>query len=201
MARHQRGLSLIGRIAALMLIVTVVAAACDNGSGQNGSGENGSGDAAATLDEALADHVAGRIDEARQGYLDVLDLEPDDSFALYNLGLIAQNESDLTTAQDFYRRSLAVDPDFEAAVFNLAIVEAQLDNPDEAIDLYQQIIEINPENAGAHLNLGFLYLELGKEKKGNNELQRAIKLDPSLSDRIVSPKGAASEEPSSEPSE
>lgn len=185
---------LLRLIVAVLLCVLLVA--CDT----TGSDPDANEDTAATLDEALASHVAGRIDEARQSYQEVLESDPTNPFALYNLGLLAQGDGDLTSAEDFYRRSLAVDAEFEAALFNLAIVRAQLGDSDEAIELYKRVIAVNPENAGAHLNLGFLYLETGQEKKGNKEIQLAIEIDPSISDRIAPPAGATSKKTGTEAS-
>jgi tetratricopeptide (TPR) repeat protein len=125
------------------------------------SNDSTGNDLDATLNRALADHAAGRLDDAKQGYTKVLAEDPDNQFALYNLGLIAQTEGDNATAEDFYRRTLAVDPSFESALFNLAIVRTDQGDIDEAIELYERAIEVNPDSAGAHLNLGLLYLEIG----------------------------------------
>jgi tetratricopeptide (TPR) repeat protein len=187
----RRGRSKILRFAALVMLATVLFAACDIG----GSPEE---QAAATLDAALADHVAGRTEDARSKYQEVLESEPNNHLALYNLGLLAQTEGDTSAAEDFYRRALAVTPDFEPALFNLAIVRAQEGDSDEAIELYRRVIAVNPESAGAHLNLGFLHLELGQEARGNAEIQRAIEIDPLLAERVAPPQGSTGE-PTPEP--
>jgi tetratricopeptide (TPR) repeat protein len=174
----------------LLAAGVLVLGACDNdnGNGKDNGGSEDVSDAAFILDQALADHVAGQLEDARAKYNEVLGLEPENRFALYNLGLISHTQGDLQAAEDYYNRTLAVAPDFEAAVFNLAIVRAQLGGVEEAIALYLRTLEINPDNAGAHLNLGFLYLEEGRNKKGNQEIQKAIELDPSLAERVAPPE-------------
>lgn len=185
-------------VCAVLGLVAMVIAVAWATTQEDGAGR-ADGDAGVLLDRALADHVAGRIDEARDGYEAVVAVDPDNSYALYNLGLIAQTEGDSDAAEDFYRRCLAIEPDFEAALFNLAIIRAQQGDTDEAISLYKRTIDVNGKAAGAHLNLGFLYLELGQEKKGNAEIQRAIELDPSLADRISVPEEGPKETPNASP--
>ena len=171
---------------ALGLVGALTTAACDTTTDPESPPQE---DVATMLDEALADHVAGRLDDARKGYEDVLALDPQNGFALYNLGLIEQTENDLVAAEDFYRRALAIDPSFEAALFNLAIVHANSGDVDEAIELYKKTIEVNPASAGAHLNLGFLYLEMGMDKRGRAQIRMAIEIDPALADQVPARKG------------
>jgi tetratricopeptide (TPR) repeat protein len=172
------------RVLVIVLVVLFTLGACNSGS-KDSTGN----DLDTTLNRALADHAAGRLDDAKQGYTKVLAEAPDNKFALYNLGLIAQTEGDNVKAENFYRRALAVDPSFESALFNLAIVRTDQGDTDEAIELYQRAIEVNPDNAGAHLNLGLLYLEIGKKKRrAEAEIDKAIELDPSLGKRVPVPQ-------------
>jgi tetratricopeptide (TPR) repeat protein len=172
------------RVLVIVLAALFTLGACDSASNDSAGNDHG-----ATLDQALADHAAGRLDDAKQGYTKVLAEDPDNQFALYNLCLIAQTKGENVKAEDFYRRTLAVDPSFESALFNLAIVRTDQGDTDEAIELYQRAIEVNPDNAGAHLNLGLLYLEIGKKKRrAEAEIDKAIELDPSLGKRVPVPQ-------------
>ncbi len=148
-----------------------------------GSDRPASDATAETLDAALTAHAEGRIDDATDGYENVLDEDPDNQFALYNLGLLDQQAGRLQQAEERYRAALETDPNFTSALFNLAIIRTQSD-PDEAESLYRSVIRVEPGNASAHLNLGFLLIESGDQAGGEAELERAVELDPSLAERV-----------------
>jgi tetratricopeptide (TPR) repeat protein len=146
------------------------------------------------LEHALQLHAQGDLADAKNEYLRVLQLDPENKYAYYNLGLISQTQGDLVSAESSYRTTIAIDADFVPALFNLAILRTDAGSKREAMDLYRHIIEVTPESdadltsqlAAAHLNLGFLLLDTGDEAQGQAELDEAVRLDPSLADRIGS---------------
>lgn len=165
-----------GRTVAVLLALAAAVAGC----GDDRSDEE---KAAADLDAALADHAEGRIDEATEGYRGVRERDPDNQFAAYNLGLIAQQEGRAAEAEREYRVALGTDPNFASALFNLAILRTEAD-PAEAEELYRRVLTLQPENASAHLNLGFLLIDQGEDEEGQDALDRAVELDPSLGSRV-----------------
>jgi tetratricopeptide (TPR) repeat protein len=153
-----------------------------------------SGDA---LSQALDAHSEGSLEEAAERYRDVLEDEPSNKFAHYNLGLIHQTAGRSDSAAAAYRSALESDPRFVPALFNLAVLVTK-PNPNEAIALYRKVIEIEPGRASAHLNLGFLLKQTGKGAEGDEELRKAVALDPTLEARIrprPSPQGPATPAP------
>ena len=140
--------------------------------------------ARSTLSAALQAHADGRLDEASRLYRRVLILDPQNKFAYYNLGLIAQTHGLDQDAADDYGQALRIDPTFAPALFNLAIVRTAQGDTRAATDLYRQAIAANPGDARAHLNLGFLLLEAGDRRAGTHEFRAAVELDPSLASRI-----------------
>ena len=138
------------------------------------------------LTRALTAHAEGDLDEATRLYEDVLGSDPENKFAHYNLGLIAQSQGRSDEAIDAYERAIKVDPRFVAPLFNLAVLHTE-SQPDEAIQLYRRVIAVEPDHAGAHLNLGFLLKDNGKEDEGNALLDKAVELDPSLESRRTAP--------------
>lgn len=139
----------------------------------------------------LQAHFSGDIEKARENYEKILEADPTNKFALYNLGLIEQQADRLETAESFYRRALATDPHFAPALFNLAIIRSA-SAPQEAADLYQRVIAQNPNDAAAHLNLGFVLVSLGRVEEAQSEFVRAVELDPRLADRVPAPPQADS---------
>jgi tetratricopeptide (TPR) repeat protein len=146
------------------------------------------------LNHALQLHAQGDLADAKAEYLRVLQLDPENKYAFYNLGLISQTQGDVVSAESSYRTTIAIDPDFVPALFNLAILRTDAGSKREAMDLYHHIIEVTPESdeelksqlAAAHLNLGFLLVDTGNQTEGQAELDEAVRLDPSLADRIGS---------------
>jgi tetratricopeptide (TPR) repeat protein len=150
------------------------------------------------LDEALAAHAEGRIDEAVEGYQSVLEDEPGNQYAHYNLGLVHQQAGRNADAEAEYRAAIRTDPNFASALFNLAILRTEAD-PGEAEELYRSVLTLQPENASAHLNLGFLLIEQDEERDGQAELDQAVELDPSLASRIPEAEAEEPETPEDGP--
>jgi tetratricopeptide (TPR) repeat protein len=176
------GLSRISIATSLLLVL---------GLGACGSKESDRQQAAEALREGLAAHRDGDIEAAQEAYADVLEIVPDNKFALFNLGLIAQTRGDNGEAEERYRRALASDANFTPALYNLALVRAEEGATEEAIELYRRVVAIAPENAAAHHNLGLLLIREGDRKEGREELELALQLDPSL---LESPEPQASPE-------
>jgi tetratricopeptide (TPR) repeat protein len=153
------------------------------------------------LQQGLQAQAAGDFDFAVDAYLQVIQLDPQNKFAYYNLGVIEQVRGELPAAEGHYRTTLGLDPDFVPALFNLAILRTET-SPDEAVTLYEHLIQVDPSHAAAHLNLGFLLIEQGHERRGQKELEEAVRLDPSLEGRIdpeTSAEAPISESPSATP--
>jgi tetratricopeptide (TPR) repeat protein len=147
-------------------------------------GKSKSEQASEVLERGLRAYAEGRIEEAAAAYQEVLDLEPRNRFAFYNLGLIDQTSGRPRSAENYYRLTLSVDPDFTPALFNLAILRTAAGDAREAIDLYRRVIALKPDEAGPHLNLGLLLRSNGQRAEGDTELKRAVDLDPRLAARI-----------------
>ncbi len=179
------------RRAALGMALVAALAACGNESSPEER-------VAERLDEALAAHAEGRVDEAVEGYENVLEDDPGNQYAHYNLGLVHHQAGRNGEAEAEYRAAIRTDPNFASALFNLAILRTEAD-PDEAEELYRSVLTLQPDNASAHLNLGFLLIEHGEEEDGQAELDEAVQLDPSLASRIPEEEPEEPEVPTDDP--
>jgi tetratricopeptide (TPR) repeat protein len=179
--RHDRAASL-----GFVILLVFATAGC------SGDGEGEQADE--ILQQGLEAQAAGDLATAEDAYLQVIQLDPQNKFAYYNLGVIEQTRGELPAAESHYRTTLGLDPDFVPALFNLAILMTEAGSADEAVTLYEHLIEVTPIEtaspediklvAAAHLNLGFLLIEQGHERRGQKELDEAVRLDPSLEGRI-----------------
>ena len=166
---HPRALLLV------VLIAGLLAAGC---------GDDSSADPAATsvnglISKGLAAQGKGDNEGATAAYQAVLVKDPQNKYALYNLGTIDQLAGREAEAEPRYRAALAADPNFEPALFNLAIITTKT-APQEAAVLYGRVIALDPERAGAHYNLGVVLRSLGKTKEADQSFAKATALDPTL---------------------
>jgi tetratricopeptide (TPR) repeat protein len=135
------------------------------------------------LTAGLKAQTEGRTADAVKDYQAVLQKDPHNKYAYYNLGLIDQLAGRADSAELNYRTTLQSDPNFAPALYNLAILRTG-PSPNEAVDLYRHEITIMPGDAAAHLNLGFLLISLKQPVEGKAELDRAVALDPSMAARV-----------------
>jgi tetratricopeptide (TPR) repeat protein len=146
--------------------------------------------AAEAVQEGLTAHKAGDMEAAEEAYTEALEFQPDNKYALFNLGLIYQTRGENAQAEERYRTALDADPNFLPALYNLALVRTEAGASEEAVDLYRRVVALAPENAAAHYNLGLLLIQMGEGRDGREEVELALRLDPSLVD--VSPAPQAS---------
>ena len=116
---------------------------------------------------------------------DILQRDPANKFAHFNLGMLAHMQGRGPEAEDFYRRALRSDPTFLAALFNLAILQEALGRDQEAAQTYREILAEYPDDAASHFNYGSLLIrKLGETEEGQSQIERAVELDSSLSARV-----------------
>jgi tetratricopeptide (TPR) repeat protein len=171
-----------------VLCGALVMAGCSGDDGDGGGGTPAASNAEEQLNEALTLHVEGDLDGAVDAYLAVLELDPQNKFAFYNLGLIDQTRGEVASAENRYRLTLNVDPEYQPALFNLAILRTAMGDHLEAIDLYRRLVAIDDGNASAHFNLGLALHTIGQTADGDAEIARAVELNPEL---VLTPTAAA----------
>lgn len=98
---------------------------------------------------------AGRIKQACFNYEKALELHPQHTEALNNLGeLYRIHLNDPAKACQYYEQAIAVDPSLTVARLNLGYVRNRdLQDPEGAKAQYEQILAYEPTSAKAHLNL------------------------------------------------
>lgn len=133
------------------------------------------------IETGLAQVKAEKLGEAEGTFNSVLSLEPDNVYALYNLGYIAQVREDVATAVTQYNAAISADPEFAPALYNLAILTEGADLA-AAADLYRRVLAVKPEDAATYMRLGFALEELGEDQEAEEMLARGIELDPAMAD-------------------
>ena len=119
-------------------------------------------------------------DCSKTDFQKVLDKDPQNKYAHYNLGYIAQKQGNRGDAEKEYRIALASDPAFVPALYNLAIAVTADGDTQAAIGFYREAIKADKNDANSHFNLGLLLRQTGKTAQGNSQVQFAVRLNPSL---------------------
>ena len=142
----------------------------------------------------------GRVKEAFQIYVKILELNPQDIETLLITGHICVALQQFEDAKVFYRRVLELEPQNEAAQSNLNKLDKmgptmpKLKSPEEmyqeiqpflnngdphkAISLLEKLLQSYPDFALAHNDLGVLYYHTGVTEKARHYYERAVELIP-----------------------
>lgn len=107
------------------------------------------------------------VAEATEAYRKAIELNPQASGALVNMGTISFRMRKLREAENYYLRAVEADPEYALAHFNLGNLFDEQGQPEVARGYYLTAIRLNPRYADAYFNLALLC-------ERNNEVLRAI---------------------------
>lgn len=91
-------------------------------------------------------YAEGKVDLARQAFLDSLSDEPDNQASYNNLGVIAIQSKRRQDGIDYFMKSLGIDPGYMPAVENLCQILEESGNIKEAIPLLEPLAEKRPQD-------------------------------------------------------
>ena len=133
---------------------------------------------AASLDEALAHHRAGRLQEAEAIYRARLEADPGDADALHWLGVLASQCGQQDLALELIERALARRKGDPEMLNNRGNVLNALGRPADAEGAFRRAITMAPGVAEAHYNLGHALKAQGRFEPAAEAYRRAIALNP-----------------------
>ena len=132
----------------------------------------------ASVQQAMQCHAAGRFDDARTIYQQVLAQAPDHPDALHLLGVLAAQQGDPAQAHALIWRAIAANPGEAMFHNNLANVCVELGRFDDAEPLYVRAIELDGARLDALSNLGLLLGRTGRPADAEKLLCRVVELAP-----------------------
>jgi len=94
---------------------------------------------------------------AMAAYRSALNLRPDCTETLINLGRLLAETGDTAGAATCFREAIRVDPRDATALYNLGVVAQDEDRDPDAVDLYCRALELDASLAEAHYNLATLF--------------------------------------------
>jgi tetratricopeptide (TPR) repeat protein len=118
-------------------------------------------------------------DKSISFFLRAIELDPDDAaLAYYSLGVVYNDQGNLTKAIESYEKAIKINPDAAGAYNNLGLAYKDQGNLTKAIQYYKKAIELDPDAAKAYNNLGIVYANQGNHTKAIEYYKKTIELDP-----------------------
>ena len=139
---------------------------------------------AARFAQALAQHQAGRLEEARYGYRELLAHAPGHAAATHFLGVALHQGGQHAEGLQLVRASLAAEPAVSEWHNTLGNMLAALGRQDEAVDAFLRALDLAPRSAIAWNNLGALLLAQDNVEAAVTALQNAVAIDPAFRDAL-----------------
>ncbi|MBE2181186.1 MAG: tetratricopeptide repeat protein [Chthoniobacterales bacterium] len=124
----------------------------------------------------------GNFDGAREAYLSVLKIEPNNIPALVNLGATEYRMGNNAEAERLLRRALQLKPDNPTAWLNLGIIYLERDEPMRALAAAAQAVVHAPNDP---VSRNYLGVAAGRNRwfdAAEAELRRAVELKPDYAD-------------------
>ena len=134
------------------------------------------------LAEALAAHRAGRLEQARSQYLQVVRAEPRHFDALHLLGVMAFQDRQPQDSLDWLDRAIAVDEANAECWSNRGLALQALDRLDEALASFDRAVFLKPDFAKAHYNRGNVLQEMQRVDEAIAGYEAAIAIRPDFAD-------------------
>ncbi|MEY3739882.1 MAG: hypothetical protein RLZZ192_558 [Pseudomonadota bacterium] len=132
----------------------------------------------AKLEQALAAHQQGALDEARALYERVLKWHPNHFDAVHMLGLVAYQQGNLDRAALLISKAIKIDPEVASAHNNYGNVLQDQRKLTSALASYERAIALDPHYAEAHNNRGDVLQEMGRLSEALGSYARALEVSP-----------------------
>ena len=132
------------------------------------------------LELALLYNRAGRDEDARKTYEEVIKLQPDNVEALNNLAYIkADSGIDLDQALAYAQRAQQKRPNDPNVVDTLALIYIRKNLTDDSVRMLRELVSKNPDNPIFHLHLALALYQKGDRPEAKKELETALRNKPS----------------------
>ena len=129
------------------------------------------------LEDLIQLHQSGRLDEAENGYRELLAENPENPEALHLLGILRAQRGDLPEAYGLVQRASELAPDNAACQHTLGEMYLSEGRLDEAQHAYDQARQLNPNLASAHAGLGQVAFLRGDIDAAEGHFRVALRAD------------------------
>lgn len=132
----------------------------------------------ALFNQASGLHQAGRLDEARRLYGQVLQANPRHADALHLLGYLHFQTGDPAAALDLIGKAVALQPRNPGYLYNRALILQQTGRLPEAADAFAQVTAVQPTDAEAWFDRGKVLRDLRRPAEALQCFDKVTALDP-----------------------
>jgi tetratricopeptide (TPR) repeat protein len=131
------------------------------------------------LELALLYNHAGRDEEARKTYEQVIKLQPDNVEALNNLAYLKADDGvDLDQALAYAQRAQQKRPNDPNVIDTLALIYIRKNLTDDSVRMLRDLVSKTPGNATFHLHLALALYQKGDRPEAKKELETAMRNKP-----------------------
>lgn len=160
-------------------------------------------DCSASLKKAVEEYEAHKLSQARKSFQKILEIDPDNADANFNLGCISEDEDKTEEALQYYKRAIKTRPNDKAVRQAIAELESEISSRNEgnasdsetdlktsakrafkegnygkAEQILKDLLAKEPFDAGVHFALAQTLLRRGDRKTAVSELEKACQLSP-----------------------
>jgi tetratricopeptide (TPR) repeat protein len=130
------------------------------------------------IQQAVAAHQEGKLEEAEINYRKVLALNPDHIVAHGNLGSILLKLGRLEEAELSYKKAIKLNPEYSVAHNNLGSLLYDLGRLVQAEESFKKALEFKSDFVEGHYNLATILLNTGRLKEAEESYKKVIELKP-----------------------
>ncbi len=135
---------------------------------------------AAALGYALLLESAGRTEQARAAYEDLLKIDPENATGLNNLAYLKADQGvDLDQALGYAQRALQRAPQDPNISDTLGLIYIRKKLTLQAVQVLRDLVARVPDNPSFHLHLGMALYDAGEKELAKKELEKALQHKPS----------------------
>ncbi|MBI5806364.1 tetratricopeptide repeat protein [candidate division TA06 bacterium] len=124
----------------------------------------------------------GKLDQAKEHYLQATKLNTNWAAPYSNLGLIFEMEKETDQAVKYYLKAINLEPNNFKILLQLGDLLKRKGDRDKARQYYNRVISLSPDYAEAHSKLARVYQSNGENIKAREEYIRALNLNPNMAD-------------------
>jgi tetratricopeptide (TPR) repeat protein len=124
----------------------------------------------------------GRYEEAAAEFKKELQVNPNDSLALWKLGELGLR-SDPQSVRDYLERAVTLNPDLPQAALAYGRLLARVGETEKAVEQFQRVVRLAPEEDSVHYHLAKAYRLLGRVEQAQAETVRFQELAMKKSER------------------
>jgi hypothetical protein len=145
-------------------------------------GKRNAPDVRPQLMKALDAEIAGRTEEARQLYREVLKLDPHNFAALNRQAILCVGGGDLVEALRLIQAAMRANPASGDTAADMGVILERLGRLDEAMASYDRALVLRPKHPVAHNGRGLALAARGRYTDAIAAFTRAIEIDPGYAD-------------------